>query len=195
MRAAFAERRWWPLWPGGQRPTALFALPTKLPQNWPHPINLPQNCSLPSAEMPPPNPPPQTCPRTLHCLPQICSPLQKCPQALYYLPQLRAAAAAHLCDREICLLCELNFLFHMIELCSPGSTCQPTNLLRSLRQARALPSCSGLVLLLTCPAADWSCSGLVMLRTCPAPDLSCCGLVMLRTGHAPDWSCCGLVLF
>lgn len=48
-------------------------------------------------------------------------------QALYYVPHLRAAALGHLCDREICLLCELGFLFHMLgqgAAIGGGKTCQ-----------------------------------------------------------------------
>lgn len=49
-------------------------------------------------------------------------------QALYYLPHLRTAALGHLCDREICMLCEMAFLFHMLgqgaHIGGGGKTCQ-----------------------------------------------------------------------
>ncbi|KAJ1980519.1 poly(A)-specific ribonuclease [Dimargaris cristalligena] len=64
-------------------------------------------------------------------------------QALFYLPAFRAVAVAHMtlaCPLDSCLLCELGFLFRMLED-AHGANCQATNFLRvfsTIRQADAL---------------------------------------------------------
>lgn len=67
-------------------------------------------------------------------------------QALYFIPQLRVAAVGHLCDREICLLCELGFLFHMLgqgaHVGGGGKTCQASpRSLAMLRSGKRLRVC------------------------------------------------------
>eukprot|EP00850_Spirogloea_muscicola_P011319 SM000070S21285 [mRNA] locus=s70:22412:31223:- [translate_table: standard] len=54
---------------------------------------------------------------------------------LYFIPALRAAVTSHVCEVEFCLTCELGFVLHMLDL-AEGDTCQPTNLLRALRQIK-----------------------------------------------------------
>ncbi|GBG65163.1 hypothetical protein CBR_g49959 [Chara braunii] len=56
-------------------------------------------------------------------------------QVLYFIPALREAVTSHMCEREFCLTCELGFVLHMLDL-AEGDTCQPSNLLRALRQIR-----------------------------------------------------------
>lgn len=53
-------------------------------------------------------------------------------QILYFEESIRELALAHACDMDKCLVCELSFLFQMMDQ-SPGLLCQPANLLRSLR--------------------------------------------------------------
>ena len=56
-------------------------------------------------------------------------------QMLYHNQVVRANVLNHICDRELCLTCELNFLFHMMS-CSRGGTSEPRNFLRILGQVR-----------------------------------------------------------
>lgn len=71
-----------------------------------------------------------------------CNPII---QLLYHIPQLRAAARNHLCIAEYCTMCELGFLFHMMQLLSDekeedsNHTASPKNFLRCIR---ALPKAS-----------------------------------------------------
>ncbi|KDO35609.1 hypothetical protein SPRG_00453 [Saprolegnia parasitica CBS 223.65] len=63
-------------------------------------------------------------------------------QLLYFVPELRAHALLHLCDAPVCVTCELGFLFHMMNEASAkaprhAKSCQPTNLLTTLRQVPA----------------------------------------------------------
>ncbi|KAK9704495.1 poly(A)-specific ribonuclease [Basidiobolus ranarum] len=54
-------------------------------------------------------------------------------QVLFFLPTLRDIAKSHIksnCPKEFCLLCELGFLFRMLED-AKGRNCQATNLLRA----------------------------------------------------------------
>jgi PAB-dependent poly(A)-specific ribonuclease subunit 2 len=55
-------------------------------------------------------------------------------QMLYNIPQLRVAAQNHLCTADHCLMCELGFLFHMLDLSTGDSPCQTKNFLRTLRE-------------------------------------------------------------
>lgn len=57
-------------------------------------------------------------------------------QVMNFNPELRVGALSHLCERDACTTCELNFLFYMLRKSSGGHSCQPQNLLRSLRQVR-----------------------------------------------------------
>nr|XP_024386798.1 PAN2-PAN3 deadenylation complex catalytic subunit Pan2-like isoform X3 [Physcomitrium patens] len=56
-------------------------------------------------------------------------------QVLYFIPALQAAVTSHVCEREFCLTCELGFVLHMLDV-AQGGTCQPSNLLRALRQIK-----------------------------------------------------------
>lgn len=55
-------------------------------------------------------------------------------QMMHFIPLLRNLALQHAataCQEEICLLCELGFLFDMLQK-AEGSICQATNLLKAL---------------------------------------------------------------
>lgn len=52
----------------------------------------------------------------------MCVPLCDT-QVLFFLEPLRSALWQHICEREFCLSCELNFLFGMMRSTS-GETCQ-----------------------------------------------------------------------
>jgi len=56
-------------------------------------------------------------------------------QVLYHLEPLRKHILNHICMRELCITCELGFLFHMMNQ-SRGATAEPRNLLRTLRQVK-----------------------------------------------------------
>jgi hypothetical protein len=64
-------------------------------------------------------------------------------QVLYFHREIRSAMKNHLCEKENCLMCELGFLFHMLDT-KRGMTAEPRNFLRALRQ---LPEAGGLGLL------------------------------------------------
>jgi len=64
-------------------------------------------------------------------------------QLLYFMPLVRRGLRKHLCEKENCLMCELGFLFHMLDT-GGGLTAEPRNFLRALRQ---LPEATGLGLL------------------------------------------------
>lgn len=53
-------------------------------------------------------------------------------QLLYYAEPLRAAVVAHQCERPDCLVCELAFLFHMLDTTSAAAAA-PRNFLHLLR--------------------------------------------------------------
>jgi PAB-dependent poly(A)-specific ribonuclease subunit 2 len=55
-------------------------------------------------------------------------------QMLYHIPQLRVAAQNHLCASDHCLMCELGFLFHMLDAAKGDVPCQAKNFLRTLRE-------------------------------------------------------------
>ncbi|OQR98814.1 hypothetical protein ACHHYP_07866 [Achlya hypogyna] len=63
-------------------------------------------------------------------------------QLLYFLPSVRGHALQHLCDAPVCVVCELGFLFHMMNEAAAkaprhAKSCQATNLLTTLRQVPA----------------------------------------------------------
>ncbi|OQS00044.1 PAB-dependent poly(A)-specific ribonuclease subunit 2, partial [Thraustotheca clavata] len=60
-------------------------------------------------------------------------------QILYFIPQVRQHALMHLCENPVCIVCELGFLFHMMNEAAVkaprhAKSCQLTNLLTTLRQ-------------------------------------------------------------
>eukprot|EP00048_Salpingoeca_helianthica_P008805 m.126737 g.126737 ORF g.126737 m.126737 type:complete len:1126 (+) comp14695_c0_seq1:1642-5019(+) len=64
-------------------------------------------------------------------------------QVLYFAAPFRMAVESHLCSNEICLTCEMGFLFQMLDR-TPGHNIQATNFLKSLR---TLPQAARLGLL------------------------------------------------
>eukprot|EP00094_Tigriopus_californicus_P013873 TCALIF_13428-PA protein Name:"Similar to PAN2 PAB-dependent poly(A)-specific ribonuclease subunit PAN2 (Gallus gallus)" AED:0.41 eAED:0.44 QI:0/0/0/0.2/1/1/5/0/727 len=54
-------------------------------------------------------------------------------QALYYQAGLHQVVLGHCCDMDTCLVCELSFLFHMMDQKSGNQLVQPHNFLRALR--------------------------------------------------------------
>eukprot|EP00127_Corallochytrium_limacisporum_P003745 Clim_evm77s152 gene=Clim_evmTU77s152 len=62
-------------------------------------------------------------------------------QVLYHLPFVGSSLRSHLCSRQLCLSCEMSFLFHMLSLQTTNKNCQASNFIRTLRtipQATAL---------------------------------------------------------
>ena len=52
-------------------------------------------------------------------------------QVLYFSTPIRKAIAAHSCDRDWCISCELGFLFHMFDLGGAGMACESGNFTRA----------------------------------------------------------------
>eukprot|EP00094_Tigriopus_californicus_P012751 TCALIF_12326-PA protein Name:"Similar to pan2 PAB-dependent poly(A)-specific ribonuclease subunit pan2 (Aspergillus terreus (strain NIH 2624 / FGSC A1156))" AED:0.40 eAED:0.43 QI:0/0/0/0.25/1/1/4/0/657 len=73
---------------------------------------------------------------TSFCGLQGCLPNAYCNamiQALYYQEGLHQVVLGHCCDMDTCLVCELSFLFHMMDQRSGNQLVQPHNFLRALR--------------------------------------------------------------
>eukprot|EP00095_Tigriopus_kingsejongensis_P002899 maker-scaffold336_size202805-snap-gene-0.16 protein:Tk02899 transcript:maker-scaffold336_size202805-snap-gene-0.16-mRNA-1 annotation:"pab-dependent poly -specific ribonuclease subunit pan2" len=75
-------------------------------------------------------------------------------QTLYYTEKFRLLTLNHTCERENCVVCELSFLFHMMDI-SPGLPCQSSNFLRALR---TIPEASALSLVFSDQHSMWACN-------------------------------------
>ncbi|TRY64214.1 hypothetical protein TCAL_00495 [Tigriopus californicus] len=73
-------------------------------------------------------------------------------QTLYYTEHVRLLTLNHTCVRENCVVCELSFLFHMMDI-SPGIPCQSSNFLRALR---TIPEASALGLVFSDQHSMWA---------------------------------------
>lgn len=73
-------------------------------------------------------------------------------QMLYFLEPIRCGVQNHLCARDVCLACELGFLFRMLDR-AKGRNCQATNFLRAFR---TLKDVGPLGLLISCEEEELS---------------------------------------
>ena len=71
--------------------------------------------------------------------------------SLFHSERLHVFILNHTCSRENCVVCELSYIFHMMDI-SPGMPCQSSNFLRALR---TIPEASALGLVFTDQAAVW----------------------------------------
>ena len=81
----------------------------------------------------------------------IISALKNLQISLFYSERLHVFILNHTCSRENCVVCELSYIFHMMDI-SPGMPCQSSNFLRALR---TIPEASALGLVFTDQAAVW----------------------------------------